>query len=47
HDLCSGIPAEMQQDFVAPKCGHYGIFSGRRWREIICPKIGEFIQKHG
>jgi poly(3-hydroxybutyrate) depolymerase len=46
HDLCSGIPAEMQQDFVAPKCGHYGIFSGRRWREIICPKIGEFIQKH-
>ena len=47
HDLCSGIPAEMQQDFVAPKCGHYGIFSGRRWREVICPKIGEFIQKHG
>jgi poly(3-hydroxybutyrate) depolymerase len=47
HDLCSGIPADMQQDFVAPKCGHYGIFSGRRWREVICPKIGEFIQKHG
>ena len=47
HDLCSGIPAEMQQDFVAPGCGHYGIFSGRRWREVICPKIGEFIQKHG
>ena len=47
HDLCSGIPADMQQDFVAPKCGHYGIFSGRRWREVICPKIGEFILKHG
>lgn len=47
HDLCTGIPAEMQQDFVAPGCGHYGIFSGRRWREVICPKIGEFIKKHG
>lgn len=47
HELCSGIPADMQQDFVAPKCGHYGIFSGRRWREIIAPKIGEFIKKHG
>jgi poly(3-hydroxybutyrate) depolymerase len=44
HDLCSGIPENMKQDFVAPKCGHYGIFSGRRWREIIAPKIGEFIK---
>jgi poly(3-hydroxybutyrate) depolymerase len=30
---------------VAPKAGHYGIFSGRRWRETICPKIGEFIRE--
>jgi poly(3-hydroxybutyrate) depolymerase len=47
HELCSNIPADMQQDFVAPGSGHYGIFSGRRWRETICPKIGEFIKKHG
>ncbi|TCS36626.1 poly(3-hydroxybutyrate) depolymerase [Paucimonas lemoignei] len=46
HDLCSGIPKNMRQDYVAPKCGHYGIFSGRRWREIICPMVGEFIKKH-
>ena len=46
HDLCSGIPANMKQDFVAPKCGHYGIFSGRRWREVIAPKIGQFIKDH-
>lgn len=46
HDLCSGIPSTMKQDFVAPGCGHYGIFSGRRWREIICPKVGEFIKAH-
>lgn len=46
HDLCSGIPQHMHLEFMAPKCGHYGIFSGRRWREIICPKIGEFIRAH-
>jgi len=46
HDLCTGIPADKQQHFTAPKCGHYGIFSGRRWREIICPMIGEFVRKH-
>ncbi|MBY0238896.1 MAG: polyhydroxyalkanoate depolymerase [Burkholderiaceae bacterium] len=47
HELCCNIPADMQQDFVAPGAGHYGIFSGRRWREMVCPKIGEFIRKHG
>jgi poly(3-hydroxybutyrate) depolymerase len=46
HELCSGIPESMRYDLVAAKCGHYGIFSGRRWREIICPRIGEFIRKH-
>lgn len=46
HDLCSGIPTAMKFDFVAPQCGHFGIFSGRRWREVICPKVGEFILAH-
>lgn len=45
-DLCSSIPKANKQHFTAPKCGHYGIFSGRRWREIISPKIGEFIKAH-
>jgi poly(3-hydroxybutyrate) depolymerase len=44
HDLCSSIPKSKKQHFTAPKCGHYGIFSGRRWREVIAPKITEFIQ---
>ena len=46
HDLCSSIPKEMKHDFVVPKAGHYGIFSGRRWREIVCPKITGFIQEN-
>lgn len=47
HELCSHIPQQMKQHYTAPKCGHYGIFSGRRWREMIAPKIGEFIRAHG
>ncbi|MBP0600193.1 polyhydroxyalkanoate depolymerase [Herbaspirillum sp. LeCh32-8] len=43
-NLCSGIPKANKQHFTVPKAGHYGIFSGRRWREIVCPKIGEFIR---
>lgn len=46
HELCAHIPKEMKQHFTAPKCGHYGIFSGRRWREVIAPKIAEFIRAH-
>jgi poly(3-hydroxybutyrate) depolymerase len=46
HELCAHIPKTMKQHFTAPKCGHYGIFSGRRWREMIAPKIGEFIRAH-
>lgn len=45
-ELCSSIPANMKQHFTAPQCGHYGIFAGRRWREIIYPKITAFIQAH-
>ncbi|QGZ41434.1 poly(3-hydroxybutyrate) depolymerase [Pseudoduganella flava] len=46
HELCSGIPAAMQEDYVVPQAGHYGIFSGRRWRELVCPKITEFIKQY-
>lgn len=45
HDLCISIPKSMKQHFTAPQCGHYGIFSGRRWRQVICPRITEFIRK--
>ena len=45
HTLCTGIPAKRKQHFTAPECGHYGIFSGRRWRTMICPKIAEFVRQ--
>jgi poly(3-hydroxybutyrate) depolymerase len=43
HRLCTGIPDEMKRHFTAEKCGHYGIFSGRRWRTIIYPQLRDFI----
>jgi poly(3-hydroxybutyrate) depolymerase len=45
-DLCTGLPATHKQYMVAKGAGHYGIFSGRRWREEVCPRIGSFIREH-
>jgi polyhydroxyalkanoate depolymerase len=36
HTLCANIPAAHQLHLTAEGAGHYGIFSGRRWREMIC-----------
>lgn len=46
HALCVNIPAAHQQHLTALEAGHYGIFSGRRWREIIYPQVREFIATH-
>jgi len=46
HNLCTGIPAHRQEDLVVAQAGHYGIFSGRRWREQVAPRITEFIRRH-
>ncbi|MBV8271208.1 MAG: polyhydroxyalkanoate depolymerase [Cupriavidus sp.] len=47
HDLCTGIPETRKSHIEAEKCGHYGIFSGRRWRETIYPQVRDFIRTHG
>jgi len=44
HALCLNIPRERRSHFLAPSVGHYGIFSGRRWREMIYPRVREFIR---
>jgi len=44
--LCKGIPERDKQHFLAKGVGHYGIFSGRKYREMIYPRIREFIAKH-
>ena len=46
HALCLNIPARRREHYLAPRVGHYGIFSGRRWREMIYPQIREFVRRH-
>ena len=46
HALCTGIPASRRQHLTARGAGHYGIFSGRRWREKIYPVVRDFIRRH-
>lgn len=45
HDLCTGLPAAAREHLVAEGCGHYGIFSGHRWREQIYPRVHAFIRE--
>jgi poly(3-hydroxybutyrate) depolymerase len=46
HELCSGIPAARKHHLLVKGVGHYGIFSGRKYREMIYPKIAAFIRDH-
>jgi len=45
-DLCSGIAANHRHHLEVQGAGHYGIFSGRRWREVVYPQVRAFIQEH-
>jgi poly(3-hydroxybutyrate) depolymerase len=45
--LTKGIPQKDKQHFEAKGVGHYGIFSGRKYREMIYPRIKAFIEQHG
>jgi poly(3-hydroxybutyrate) depolymerase len=47
HALCTAIPAKKRAHYLAPGVGHYGIFSGRRFRETLYPRIRDFIRRHG
>ena len=42
-DLCRGIPAERKRRLTVEDAGHYGIFSGRRWRQDVYPQLNTFI----
>ena len=45
HALCSGVPESRKHHFEAVGAGHYGIFSGRRWRENVYPAVRDFIAR--
>ncbi|HZN46772.1 MAG TPA: polyhydroxyalkanoate depolymerase [Ramlibacter sp.] len=43
HDLCYNVPKARQKHLEVKGAGHYGIFSGRRWREAVYPQVRDFI----
>jgi len=45
-DLCSGVPASERKHLEVEGAGHYGIFSGRRWRDMVYPQLVKFILNH-
>ncbi|MCP3674556.1 MAG: polyhydroxyalkanoate depolymerase [Gammaproteobacteria bacterium] len=44
--LCTEIPENLRKHEVHEEVGHYGTFSGTRFREIIAPTVTEFINKY-
>ncbi|MDE2606716.1 MAG: polyhydroxyalkanoate depolymerase [Burkholderiales bacterium] len=45
HGLCTGVPKSRQKHLEVKGAGHYGIFSGRRWRETVYPQVRDFIRQ--
>lgn len=46
HDICSGVTASEQKHMEVKGAGHYGIFAGRRWRDMVYPQVKSFILEH-
>jgi poly(3-hydroxybutyrate) depolymerase len=46
HSLCTGIDNAQREHYEVKGAGHYGIFSGRRWRDLVYPKMQKFIAAH-
>ncbi len=42
--LC-GVPERMREHYIEPNAGHYGVFSGKDWRNTIAPRVAAFQAK--
>ncbi len=45
-NICTNIPKNMRKHHVQQGAGHYGIFSGSKFRKHIRPLITEFIHQY-
>ncbi len=45
-DICQNIPKKMRRHHLQEGAGHYGIFSGSKFRRFVKPIITEFIHKY-
>ena len=44
--IAKGLPDAKKKYHLQKGVGHYGIFNGRKWRELVRPVISEWIAKH-
>ena len=44
--MCSGVPEANKKHLEVEGAGHYGIFSGRRWQNVVYPSVKAFISEH-
>ncbi len=44
--IATGLADARKRYFMAPGAGHYGIFNGSRWRDVIAPVVEEWIAAH-
>ncbi len=47
HALCTGLADRQKSHLLQPEVGHYGTFSGKRFRDEIAPVITSHIIKTG
>jgi poly(3-hydroxybutyrate) depolymerase len=45
HALCRKLPAPMHSHYLQPGVGHYGVFSGSKWRNHIAGVVEKFIRQ--
>ena len=46
HRLCKNVPRRDGDHLEVKGAGHYGIFSGRRWRTVVYPQVKAFIAEY-
>lgn len=44
--LCTNLKDEMKRYYLQPGVGHYGVFSGSKWRKFVAVKVEEFIREY-
>ncbi|HSH56188.1 MAG TPA: polyhydroxyalkanoate depolymerase [Candidatus Limnocylindrales bacterium] len=45
HDWLEGLDDSQKYHYLQEGAGHYGVFSGRHWKNEISPRIGAFIRE--
>ncbi|MDE1916274.1 MAG: polyhydroxyalkanoate depolymerase [Sphingomonadales bacterium] len=45
--LTPGLPEAMKRYLLVEKVGHYGIFNGSKWRNLVAPTVEDWMAAHG